>query len=104
MVVAPKLAALGRRFPDILLDVTTTQEVAELVVARFDAGIAMRESIQRDMVAVRVSRDQRLAAAGSPQYFASHPIPSTPHDVLTHRYQPAWWLLAGVSMGVRKRR
>lgn len=86
MVLAPKLAAFGRRFPDIVLEVTTTQEGrTELVVAGFDAGIALGESIQRDMVAVRVSRDQRLAVVGSPEYFKSHPKPSTPHDVLTHR-------------------
>ena len=86
MVLAPKLSAFGRRYPDIVLEVTTTQEGrTELVGAGFDAGIALGESIQRDMVAVRVSRDQRLAIVGSPEYFASHATPRTPHDVLTHR-------------------
>ncbi len=86
MVLAPKLAVFGRRFPDIVLDVATTQEGrTELVVAGFDAGIALGESIQRDMVAVRVSGDQRLAVVGSPEYFASHPKPDTPHEVLSHR-------------------
>jgi DNA-binding transcriptional LysR family regulator len=86
MVLAPKIAEFGRRFPDIVLEVATTQESrTELVMAGFDAGIALGESIQRDMVAVRVSGDQRLAVVGSREYFASHPKPSTPHDVLTHR-------------------
>ena len=43
------------------------------------------ESIQRDMVAVRVSRDQRLAVVGSPEYFATHPKPTSPHDLPNHR-------------------
>jgi DNA-binding transcriptional LysR family regulator len=86
MVLAPKLVAFARRFPDIVLDVTTTQEGrTELVASGFDAGIHLGESIQRDMVAVRVSRDQRLAIVGSPDYFALHPKPSSPHELLTHR-------------------
>jgi DNA-binding transcriptional LysR family regulator len=85
-VLAPKLAAFGRRFPDIVLDVTTTQEGrTELVAAGFDAGIHLGESIQRDIVAVRVSRDQRLAVVGSPDYFTAHPKPSSPHDLSNHR-------------------
>lgn len=86
MVLAPKLASFARRFPDIVLDVTTTQEGrTELVAAGFDAGIHLGESIQRDMVAVRVSRDQRLAVIGSPDYFAAHPKPTSPRDLPNHR-------------------
>ena len=86
MVLAPKLAEFGRRFPDIVLEVATSQEGrTELVVAGFDAGITLGESIQKDMVAVRVSPDQRLAVVGSPDYFKSHPTPRTPPDVLHHR-------------------
>src|SRR5205809_7031812 len=82
MVLAPRLAAFVRRFPDIVLDITTTQEGRrELVAAGFDAGIHLGESIQRDMVAVRVSRDHRLAIVGSPECFASHPKPSSPQDL-----------------------
>jgi len=85
MVLGPKVASFGRRFPDVVLEVTTTQEGrTELVAAGFDAGIHLGESIQRDMVAVRVSRDQRLAVVGSPQYLASHRKPRTPHDLTRH--------------------
>ena len=71
MVLAPKLAPFARQYPDIVLDVGTTQEGrTELVAAGFDAGIHLGESIQRDMVAVRVSRDHRLAVVGSPSYFS----------------------------------
>ena len=86
MVLAPKLLEFGRRFPDVVLEVATTQEGrTELVAAGFDAGIHLGESIQRDMVAVRVSRDQRLAVVGSPTYFAAHPPPNSPHDLPAHR-------------------
>ena len=86
MVLAPKLLEFCSRFPDVVLEVATTQEGrTELVAAGFDAGIHLGESIQRDMVAVRVSRDQRLAVVGSPDYFASHPTPSSPRDLPNHR-------------------
>jgi DNA-binding transcriptional LysR family regulator len=86
MVLAPKLVPFARQFPDIVLDVTTTQEGrTELVAAGFDAGIHLGESIQRDMVAVRVSRDHRLAVVGSPEYFERHPTPRSPHDLPNHR-------------------
>jgi DNA-binding transcriptional LysR family regulator len=86
MVLAPKLPAFASRYPDIVLDVSTTQEGrTELVAAGFDAGIHLGESIQRDMVAVRVSRDHRLAVVGSPSYFETYPKPRSPHDLPSHR-------------------
>jgi DNA-binding transcriptional LysR family regulator len=85
MVLAPKLMEFRRRFPDIVLEVTTTQqERTELVAAGFDAGIHLGESIQRDMVAVRISSDQRLAVVASPTYFATHSKPKSPHDLTKH--------------------
>ena len=86
MVLAPKLVPFANRYPDIVLDVGTTQEGrTELVAAGFDAGIHLGESIQRDMVAVRVSPDHRLAVVGSPSYFEAHSKPSSPHDLPNHR-------------------
>ena len=70
----------------MVLEVTTTQEGrTDLVGSGFDAGIHLGESIQRDMVRVRVSRDHRLAVVGSSAYFVSHPKPMSPHDLKNHR-------------------
>ena len=86
MVVAPKLARFAARYPDVVLDVTTTAESrVDIVAGGFDAGIHLGEFIERDMVAVRVSADQRAAIVGSPAYFASHPKPKTPRDLTAHR-------------------
>jgi len=85
MVLAPKLAEFTRKYPDIVLDLTTTEESRlDLVGAGFDAGIHLGEFIERDMVAVRVSRDQRAAIVGAPSYFTSHPRPRSPGDLTTH--------------------
>jgi DNA-binding transcriptional LysR family regulator len=86
LVVAPKLAEFSRRYPDIVLDVTTTSLMhLDIVAARFDAGIHLGEFLERDMIAVRVSNDQRAAIVGSPSYFASHPKPKSPRDLSHHR-------------------
>jgi DNA-binding transcriptional LysR family regulator len=85
MVLAPKLANFSRQYPDVILEVTTTRETrTDLVAKGFDAGIHLGESIQKDMVTVRVSRDQRLAVVGAPSYFALHPPPNSPHDLTDH--------------------
>jgi DNA-binding transcriptional LysR family regulator len=86
MVLAPKLGQFARAYPDVVLDVTTTNEGRfDLVAGRFDAGIHLGEFIERDMIAVRVSPDQRAAIVGSAQYFESHPKPDSPHDLTQHR-------------------
>jgi DNA-binding transcriptional LysR family regulator len=86
IVLAPKLAQFARNCPDVVLDVTTTNESRfDLVAERFDAGIHLGEFIERDMIAVRVSPDQRAAIVGSPGYFKSHPKPASPRDLPDHR-------------------
>jgi DNA-binding transcriptional LysR family regulator len=84
-VLAPKLGQFAREYPDVVLDITTDNSRVDLVAAGFDAGIHLGEFIEQDMVVVRVSRDQRAAIVGSPEYFASHPKPASPRDLLSHR-------------------
>src|SRR5574338_363996 len=72
MVLAPRLTGFAHKYPDVVLNVTTTYAGRfDLVAGRFDAGIQLGEFIERDMIAVRVSPDQRAAIVGSPRYFAS---------------------------------
>lgn len=86
MVLASKLGPCSRAYPDVVLDITTTTEGRFDLVARgFDAGIHLGEFIERDMVAVRVSRDQRAAIVGAPSYFESYGRPKSPHDLTRHR-------------------
>src|SRR5579862_8899783 len=73
MILAPKMARFARDHPDILLEVTTTEESrVDLVREGFDAGIHLGEFVEGDMVAVRVSTEQRAAIVGASAYFASH--------------------------------
>jgi DNA-binding transcriptional LysR family regulator len=84
-VVASKLGQFAQDYPDVELDVTTDDSRLDLVAAGFDAGIQFGEFIAQDMVAVRVSPDLRPAIVGAPAYFASHPTPASPRDLLQHR-------------------
>jgi DNA-binding transcriptional LysR family regulator len=84
-VLAPKLGQFARDYPDVLLDVTTEKSRVDIVAAGYDAGIQLQEFIERDMVAVRVSRDLRAAIVASPDYFDSHPKPTSPRDLVHHR-------------------
>jgi DNA-binding transcriptional LysR family regulator len=85
MVIAPKLEQFMRDYPDVVLDITTDDRPLDLVAGRFDAGIHLGEFIERDMIATRVSRDQRAAIVASPRYFESHPRPKSPRDLPNHR-------------------
>jgi DNA-binding transcriptional LysR family regulator len=84
MVLLPRLAHFTRTYPEIALEVTSSNDPVDLVAGRYDAGVQIGEFIQRDMIAVRVSKDLRLAVVGSPEYFKSHKIPRTPRDLKDH--------------------
>ena len=84
-VLGPKLAKFTRDYPDVVLDITADDSRLDIVAGGFDAGIHFGEYIQKDMIAVRVSKDHRAAIVGAPAYFKSHTKPKTPHDLLRHR-------------------
>jgi DNA-binding transcriptional LysR family regulator len=85
MNVWSKLVKFARDYPEVLLDVTTEGDSRpDLVGGRFDAGIHLGEFVQRDMVAVKVTGEQRAAIVGSPAYFDSHPRPKAPRDLTAH--------------------
>ena len=81
----PKLGQLVRDYPDVILEVTTDDSRVDPVAGGFDAAIHFGEFIAQDMVAVRVSPDIRHAIVAAPAYFASHPAPAAPRDLLQHR-------------------
>lgn len=84
MVLMPKLAAFTRAFPEIVLEVTSSNDPVDIVADGYDAGVQLGEYIQRDMIAVRVTREMRLAVVGSPEYFKTNPIPKHPQELKDH--------------------
>lgn len=67
-----KTGVFAKACPEVVLDVVTLNEPADVIAGQFDAGIHVGEYIQHDMIAVRVSKDLRAAAVGSTEYFKSH--------------------------------
>ena len=85
MVVAPVLPRFIRSYPEIVVEVLINPALTNIVAQRFDAGIRLGESLEKDVVAVPVTGQLRMAVVGAPQYLAAHPAPATPHDLRQHR-------------------
>lgn len=83
-VVWPKLRGLMHDYPDIKLELNSDNAFRNIVEERFDAGVRLGESLDKDMIAVRIGPDWRLVAVGSPDYFARHPAPSHPQELVHH--------------------
>ena len=83
-VIYPVLARLAADYPEIKIEVNVDNMLADLVAGRFDAGIRLGEHVERDMVAVRIAPDMRMAIVGTPAYFERHPRPETPQDLTQH--------------------
>ena len=83
-VVGPRLGEFARNYPEVVLDITTNDSRMDIVAAGFDAGIHFGEYIEKDMIAVRVSRDHRPAIVASPAYIKSNGRPRSPRELLRH--------------------
>jgi DNA-binding transcriptional LysR family regulator len=83
-IVMPLLGEFCRRYPEIRLDVVADDRFVDLVAEGYDAGLRLGESLAQDMIAVRATREQRIAVVGSPAYFRDHPPPRVPADLHQH--------------------
>nr|WP_294509666.1 LysR family transcriptional regulator [uncultured Rhodopila sp.] len=84
-VLWPVLEKLLPDYPDVHVEVSVDSGFTDIVAERFDAGVRLGESVARDMVAVRIGPDLRMAVVGAPAYFAAHPKPRAPQDLAQHR-------------------
>ena len=72
-------------YPDIHVELSIDSGLTDIVAERFDAGVRLGEALAKDMVAVRIGPDLRMAVVGSPAYLREQPAPQTPHDLAEHR-------------------
>ena len=70
--------------PLVRLELSVSGAVTDIVAEGYDAGLQLGEVIDRDMIAVPVSGDLRLVVVGAPSYFARHPKPAHPRDLVQH--------------------
>lgn len=81
----PRLLPLLREYSDIHLEFDVNYGFKDIVAQRFDAGVRLGESIDKDMIAMPIGPPLRMAAVASPAYFAANPPPKKPQDLLAHR-------------------
>lgn len=84
-VVWPKLAKVLPDYPDIKLEIFIGHSFTDIAAERFDAGVRLGESLEKDMIAVRIAPDARLIAVASPVYFQDRDLPETPADLTAHQ-------------------
>jgi DNA-binding transcriptional LysR family regulator len=83
-VLWPALEELLPNYPDIKVEIIIDYGLTDIVAGQVDAGVRFGEQVAKDMIAVRIGPDIRMAVVGSPDYFAKHPPPRTPQDLTTH--------------------
>jgi len=83
-VLLPKVAPLLREFPDIRVEMIVDYGLTDIVAQQYDAGVRSGEQVAKDMIAVRIGPDMRMAVVGAPAYFKSRSEPKTPQDLIGH--------------------
>jgi len=83
-VLEPILAPFMAAYPELRLDIAIDDGFTSIVEGGFDAGIRLGEMLDKDMVALRITGDLRMAVVGSPAYFAVRGTPKHPRDLLAH--------------------
>jgi DNA-binding transcriptional LysR family regulator len=83
-VLWPALAKLLPRYPDIRVELAIDYGLTDIVAERYDAGVRLGEQIAKDMIAVRIGPDMRMAVVGAPSYFARRPRPKRPQELTAH--------------------
>lgn len=83
-VLWPKLSKAMPDYPGINVEITVDYTMSDIVSQRYDAGVRLGDQVAKDMIAVRISPDLRIAVVGSPEYFAGRAVPMTPHDLAQH--------------------
>ncbi|WIE47540.1 LysR family transcriptional regulator [Pseudomonas sp. GM17] len=83
-VLQPALEKLLPEHPDLNIEIIVDYGLTDIVAEGFDAGVRLGEQVAKDMIAVRIGPDMRMAVIGSPEYFARYPKPKVPSDLMQH--------------------
>jgi DNA-binding transcriptional LysR family regulator len=83
-VLWPKLIRFLRQYPDIKVEIIIDYGLTDIVAQRFDAGVRAGEQVAKDMIAVRIGPDLRMAVVGTEAYFRKTPQPKRPQDLVSH--------------------
>lgn len=84
-LICPAVARLVKSHPDIVVDLSIDQSLTDIVEGGFDAGVRLGEQVAKDMIAVRIGPELRMAVVASPEYLSAYGTPLMPHDLTRHR-------------------
>ena len=84
-ILWPVLGKFLRRYPDIKVEVSIDYGLIDIVAQRYDAGVRFGEQVSKDMIAVAIGPDTRMAVAGAPSYFSGRAAPKVPQDLTGHK-------------------
>lgn len=83
-ILWPALERLLPDYPDVKIEINVDNGLTDIVAGRYDAGVRLGEQVAKDMVAVRIGPDLRMAVVGAPSYFECRPRPKAPGDLTVH--------------------
>jgi DNA-binding transcriptional LysR family regulator len=83
-ILQPALKRILPDYPDITVELIVDYGLTDIVAEGYDAGVRLGEQVAKDMIAVRIGPQMRMAVVGSPAYFDRHPRPHTPQDLTAH--------------------
>jgi len=83
-ILWPKLARFLRQYPDIKVETIIDNGLTDIVAQRYDAGVRAGEQVAKDMIAVRIGPDMRMAVVGTPSYFRKRSEPKKPQELIGH--------------------
>ncbi|WP_313594406.1 LysR family transcriptional regulator [Pseudomonas oryzihabitans] len=83
-VLMPRLTPLLLKYPEIKIEFDINYGFRDIVADRFDAGVRLGDTIDKDMIAVPIGPSLRMAVVASPSYFSKHPMPTSPRELVDH--------------------
>ncbi|MHA6896001.1 LysR substrate-binding domain-containing protein [Ralstonia pseudosolanacearum] len=84
-ILWPKVTKFLTQYPDIKVELICDYGLVDIAAQRYDAGVRFGEQLAQEMIAVRLGPDERFALVATKGYFAKHPAPKTPQDLVDHQ-------------------
>jgi DNA-binding transcriptional LysR family regulator len=84
MALTPVLAKLAWQHPKLTVEIFANDALVDIVAQGFDAGIRLGESVQRDMIAIRLTQPFSAILVASPAYLDAKGAPKAIVDLHGH--------------------
>jgi DNA-binding transcriptional LysR family regulator len=85
IVIAPLLPEFAERYPDLRVEIVTSNRYPDLLENGIDVAVRNREFENDSAITVRRLAETKRVLAASPQYLQRHGTPRTPEELAKHR-------------------